>query len=90
MIARAKGRVRAQASYGNITVLSHLKNYWNDSKQAIRNFDVATLMKVDRSHRKSRKENQHIGLKNSLREYQSRLVTLEAASLVTSGDDVLF
>ena len=24
MIARAKGRVRAQASYGNITVLSHL------------------------------------------------------------------
>ena len=25
MIARAKGRVRAQASYGNITVLSHLK-----------------------------------------------------------------
>ena len=25
VIARAKGRVRAQASYGNITVLSHLK-----------------------------------------------------------------
>ena len=25
MNARAKGRVRAQASYGNITVLSHLK-----------------------------------------------------------------
>ena len=27
MIARAKGRVRAQASYGNITVLSHLNAY---------------------------------------------------------------
>ena len=26
VIARAKGRVRAQASYGNITVLSHLKS----------------------------------------------------------------
>ena len=25
MIASAKGRVRAQASYGNITVLNHLK-----------------------------------------------------------------
>ena len=27
VIARAKGRVRAQASYGNITVLSHLKSF---------------------------------------------------------------
>ena len=26
VIARAKGRVRAQASYGNITILSHLKS----------------------------------------------------------------
>ena len=26
VIARANGRVRAQASYGNITVLSHLKS----------------------------------------------------------------
>ena len=28
MIARAKVRVRAEASYGNITVLSHLKRAW--------------------------------------------------------------
>ena len=32
MIARAKGRVKAKASYGNITVLSHLNSNFSSFK----------------------------------------------------------
>ena len=39
MIAHAKGRVRAQASYGNITVLSHLnaKNFFSEGRKNLVN-----------------------------------------------------
>ena len=46
VIARAKGRVGAQAPYGNITVLSHLKNTDSDLKVHALHYANELLVRV--------------------------------------------